>query len=481
MDGFNKKRIADPVHDTIGLSELEARVIDTKVFQRLRNIKQLGLAYLVFPGADYSRFSHSVGVCHVTGLILDNLRRNANQEIPDREVQLYRLAGLLHDVGHYPFSHAMEHAISNHFSNRLTTGQEPIEFHKHESVSKHVLLSDTELKSVLTDSGFRPEEIYRIFNREQPPRFANLVSSDLDADRIDYMLRTAHHTGLPYGSVDINYLLSQLRVDGDERLCLTDKAIRTAEHFLLCRYFDYQQVVFHKTVAALEWILKDVLIYLLEIGSIDGSAAWVQRSIEDGAWQTFDDAYVTAKIRDLAGREGDNLIGQKAVALLERKPPKLLVELEYIEESTEKDKRSFLTSKQVIREKIAAWAEEFDVPGEAFHLWDPGITTLTKIGSRIPISTVMEHAEGSEDDQEEHDKKAGKERDKYEQSIRILYRDTSKSVPIMDKPSSLLCVLSDRALFSCRLYVLLPPGRDRSAIEAMRQRIKKDCPSLEWK
>jgi hypothetical protein len=87
----------------------------------------------------------------------------------------------------------------------------------------------------------------------------------------------------------------------------------------------------------------------------------------------------------------------------------------------------------------------------------------------------------SEQDQEEQDKKAGKERDKYEQSIRILDRDTQKSVPIMDKTSSLICVLSDRALYACRLYVLLPAGRNRDDVEKLRQRIRKDCPNLEWK
>ena len=277
-------------------------------------------------------------------------------------------------------------------------------------------------------------------------------------------------------------ILSQLRVDGDGRLCLTDKAVRTAEHFLLCRYFDYQQVVFHKTVAALEWLLKEVLIYLIDVNALDGSADWVQQSIENGTSDTFDDAHVTAKIRSLAEREKYTLIGQKARALLERKPPKLLVELEYIAESTERDKRSFLTSKQVIREKIPSWAEAFDIPVEAFHLWDPGITTLTKIGSRVPISAVMETpntatSEGVGDKQ----KRAEKEKDKYEQSIRILNRDLNVSVPIMDKPSSLMNVLSDRALYACRLYVLLPPGKNRDELEKMRQRIKSDCPSLEWK
>ena len=306
MNGFNTKRIADPVHGTIGLSELEVRVIGTRVFQRLRNVKQLGLAHLVFPGAGYTRFEHSIGVCHVTGLILENLRGNRVCEIDDNEIQLYRLAGLLHDVGHYPFSHAMEDAIDNYYSAGLGAGEDPLEFHNHERVSKHVLRLNKELNGILIANQFSPERVFQIFNREQPatleqpPRFVNLVSSDLDADRLDYMMRTAHHTGLPYGSVDLAYLLSQLRIDDEQRLCFTSKSLRTADHFLLSRYFDYQQVAFHKTVASLEWILKDLLAALLKDREIDGSARWVEGAIESGAWEIFDDAAVIEKIRRLA-------------------------------------------------------------------------------------------------------------------------------------------------------------------------------------
>ncbi len=217
------KRVSDPVHKTIGLTELEARVISTQAFQRLRNVKQLGLANYVFPGADYSRFAHSLGVCHVTGRILEAISPSS-EGVADRDKQLYRLAGLLHDVGHYPYSHAMEEAIQDHYASDFL---EPISseqegngapesgefvggerFFMHERVGKEVLTRDKEICELLDDSGYSPQEIYSVFVREEPPRFANLISADLDADRIDYLLRTAHHTGLPYGSVDLDYLLT---------------------------------------------------------------------------------------------------------------------------------------------------------------------------------------------------------------------------------------------------------------------------------
>jgi len=135
MGGYDFKRFADPVHDTVGLSELEVRVINSSVFQRLRGVKQLGLAHYVFPSLDYSRFAHSVGVCHVTGLILEAVCRAANVELSAEETQLYRLAGLVHDIGHYPFSHAMEEAIEEHYGE--TSLLIPLFYHQVLYIVKH--------------------------------------------------------------------------------------------------------------------------------------------------------------------------------------------------------------------------------------------------------------------------------------------------------------------------------------------------------
>jgi HD superfamily phosphohydrolase len=254
------KRVADPIHGTIGLTDPECRILATRAFQRLRNIKQLGLAHYVFPNADYSRFSHSLGVCHVAGRTLEAIQSQIGaQKLSDDEIQRYRLAGLCHDIGHYPYSHAMEYAIQDFYSESLLEGSgcegkptPPSEVIKHEQVGKRVLTLDPELLSIKPADSWR--EIASIFAREGPQTFGNLISSDLDADRIDYLMRTAHHTGLPYGNVDIEYLLSQVRIDAKNRVCFSDSALRAAEHLLVCRYFDYQQVAFNKTVAGLEWL-----------------------------------------------------------------------------------------------------------------------------------------------------------------------------------------------------------------------------------
>lgn len=437
------------------------QVISTPVFQRLRNVKQLGLAYSAFPGADYSRFSHSIGVCHITGLILENLIR-VGIEIDKKEIQLYRLAGLMHDIGHYPFSHAMEHAIADFYLRGVGEGKEPVKFYKHESVSKATLENNSQIQAVLKAADLSPEDIYKVFNREQPPRFANLISSDLDADRIDYLMRTAHHTGLPYGTVDLGYLLSQLRLDKNERICFTAKALRTAEHLLLGRYFDYQQVAFHKTVAGMEWLLQDLLCALLEEKEIEGSASWVNAAIKNGEWDMFDDTYVTNKIRDLAKKHGNkSVIGNKAKALIERRPPKLVIEMENMQAENDQSRKNYSNELTLLKNHLPNLISEFGIAADYWTIWKPGIRTLTKIGSRIPVSSAEDT------------------KDKYEQAVRII-DDQGSSAAIMEKSSSLMSILSNYALYTFRLYVLLP--EDNSVdIDAIRQSIKKALPDLTLK
>lgn len=235
------KRVADPVHGTISLTEVEEKIIDTRTFQRLRNIKQLGNVDLVFPGANYSRFSHSLGVCHIAGKILDSLKASGS-DIDEAEWQRYRLAALLHDVGHYPFSHVIEHAMENVYGeDRLA----------HEAVGGLVVEHDPEISEILKDANIRASSVSAIFQRRytsESIRYADIVSSGLDADRLDYLQRTAHHSGIPYGSIDFNYLISQVQMDQDGNIGFTDKARLAVDHFLLSRWFEYQQIIFHKTV-----------------------------------------------------------------------------------------------------------------------------------------------------------------------------------------------------------------------------------------
>ncbi len=446
------KRIADAVHGTIELSEAETAVISTRAYQRLRGVKHLGLASLVFPGADYSRFAHGVGTCHVTGQILSNLAANTGQVTGD-DVAVYGMAALLHDVGHYPFSHTFERALRDHYASTSLldpgdggddddTSELEQQYWYHEELGTHVIAESEELAGVLQARAIDGEELSRIITREDPPKFTNLVSSDLDADRTDYLMRTAHHTGLPYGNVDLPYLLSQIRLDDEQRICFTSKGMRAAEHLLLSRYFDYQQVSYHKTVAGLELLLNDAISVLLRHG-LDCRPKRLREMIGDGRWDHFDDALITSAMREqLLKGQLDDIERLKLSAILTRRPPKVVVDREVL--ATADLAETFGSLDKLAAREKTRWEERWGAP---FYIWKQAGNRLTKIGSTVPVSALGEQAE--EDSY-----------DKLLQAVRVLKEDGKTSQPIQKNRRSLVHALSQHALYGLRVYVLLPPERE---------------------
>lgn len=438
----------------------------TKAYQRLRGVKHLGLASLVFPGADYSRFAHGIGTCHVTGQILNSLTDNSPEEATDLDADaevLYRMAALLHDVGHYPFSHTLERAIKNHYSETTLlvepsdeegeADQDGSTIWLHEEVGQHVIDEDEELGNILDAAGIDRPELSRIIRRVDPPRFSNLVSSDLDADRIDYLMRTALHTGLPYGRVDLDYLLTQIRLDGASRICFDPRGMRAAEHLLLCRYFDYQQVSFHKTVQALEQVLNDAVGVLLKSEELDCTPSGLSELMKSGMWSTFDDAFVLAKMRAAFMSDQTSDYDKRLLkAVLERRPPKTLVDREILADGG--GRALYVSLEKLAKSKRAEWVERFDCH---FWIWTQA-TQLTKIGSHVAASSL---------DADEPDSY-----DKLQQAVRIQSPDGS-SHPIQEDKRSLISVLSERALYGVRVYCLIPPERE-SERESIRAAVDQD-------
>jgi HD superfamily phosphohydrolase len=347
----------------------------------------------------------------------------------------------------------MEEALKNHYKRFGKAAQEmgadattekPL---NHENVGREIVSRDAELRDVLARGGITPEDLAKVFEHDEESRFANIISSDLDADRIDYLLRTAHHTGLPYGAVDLEYILSQLRLDETGRLCIRNKAVRAADHFLLCRYFDYQQVSFHKTVAAFEWVLKDVISALLQKGSIHATADDVRNMIENGAWHQFDDSHITQKIIDLAGNAHTYATQRlKTRAILDRKAPKLVYRNEKFKARDADAADDHLLRKEAIGRHVLEWADEFNIDPTLWHVWDkPGIA-ITKVGSTVPISSIMDSP--GEDD-------AG-----WAESVFVLDENSNTSRPIVGLNYSLLKPLADIKLYALRVYVIIPPDRE---------------------
>ena len=220
------------------------RLIDAAEFQRLRRIKQLGLGLYTYQGAEHSRFTHSLGALHLMTRILDRLA-NPNLSTEDRAAA--RAAALLHDVGHGPFSHAMEKVLGVH----------------HERMTMLAVTSpDTELNATLKSfSAELPERIAAIIDGTfKPAALAQLVSSQLDVDRMDYLLRDSLMTGAKYGLYDLEWIINALQVDPDaDRIYVTARGLHAVEEYLQARYYMFRQVYFHRTLRSAEAVLRSAL------------------------------------------------------------------------------------------------------------------------------------------------------------------------------------------------------------------------------
>ena len=205
------KIIIDPVHGDIGLSELETKLIDTPTFQRLKRIKQLGFANMVYPSATHTRFEHSLGVMYIMSRIIDNTREQFRKQFSEEDKQKLRIAALLHDVGHYPYSHVMEKIdwdsakkyIRRRDEDETRENDTHPKYPLHDDLGKIIITERKDIKKILRDNDIDPEEIASLVKGEHQ-NLPNLLNRSLDVDRLDYLVRDSMNTGLPYGRVDIN-------------------------------------------------------------------------------------------------------------------------------------------------------------------------------------------------------------------------------------------------------------------------------------
>jgi hypothetical protein len=214
--------IRDPIHGYVKLDEMARDLADTREMQRLRWIKQLGLANLVYPGANHTRFEHSLGAYHLSGLLSRHL------DIEEEEGMEIRAAALLHDVGHGPFSHVTESILSSLLRE------------EHENVSDR--LKRGELGDILTDYGLKPHRIQRLVRGETG--LGAMVSGEVDVDRMDYLTRDAHYTGVAYGVIDYQRLMETMTISGGQ-LALEEGGVHAAESLLVSRLLMYPTVYFH--------------------------------------------------------------------------------------------------------------------------------------------------------------------------------------------------------------------------------------------
>lgn len=290
--------VRDPIHGLIYLTDLELAVIDTPVFQRLRRIRQLAMADLVYPGALHTRFEHVVGTMHVAHRIIEALDRREHKFDND-DWQTVRLAALLHDIGHGPFSHVSEYVLEVCAPKSDDTGtREKI----HELITFDILRKDDDLVRVL--GGARIDEILRILEGEHGRRDfrRDIVSSALDADKMDYLLRDAYFTGVAYGRYDLDKLVDSFRVHRDRLdsfLAVDESGVFALEQLVLAKHHMTQQVYAHRVRNITDQMIVRGLLFA--IGSdpdLERAYTYDSSDAQLKSYVALDDVNVSARARD---------------------------------------------------------------------------------------------------------------------------------------------------------------------------------------
>ena len=241
--------ITDPIHKYIRITDLEKKLIDTEVFQRLRKIRQLAGAHLVYPSAQHTRFEHSIGTMHLAGLAAETLLDKGYITYKE-DVQSLRIAALLHDIGHGPFSHLFEEVLRENESNKLT----------HEIIGKKII-KESIIIDILGKYGYDTDYVCKLsFGESQKMFYDEIIAGSLSADIMDYLPRDSFFTGAEYGKVDYHRLISSLEVLSNDHLGINKSAINSLESMLISRYQMFKAVYFHKTVRAGEVMLLHSLM-----------------------------------------------------------------------------------------------------------------------------------------------------------------------------------------------------------------------------
>ncbi|KXB00631.1 hypothetical protein AKJ35_01210 [candidate division MSBL1 archaeon SCGC-AAA833F18] len=271
------KYVRDPVLGYIGMTEAEKHIIDTWPVQRLRGISQLSTTGITYPGGVHSRFSHALGTMHLAGQMVGSLRTGV--EISDEEWQLVRLAGLLHDIGHGPFSHSYEEVLSKYMD--MT----------HEDLGEKIV-KESELADEITAQGHDPKEVADlIFGGGGKPYLKQIVASQVDADKMDFLLRDAYFTGVEYGQIDVHRLIQAMEVVEND-IAIDMKALYALEAFMISRYEMFLAVYYHHSVRAAEIMLRKAMEHAHEILGLTNF-----KDISE--FLQLDDAYVVTALRRL--------------------------------------------------------------------------------------------------------------------------------------------------------------------------------------
>jgi HD superfamily phosphohydrolase len=284
--------LRDPVWNNIRVDEQTLELVDTDVFQRLRYVRQLGWTYLVYPGATHSRFEHALGTHHLSRRTLALLCESEDAaKISEEDQTIVRAAALLHDVGHYPFSHALEEIGALH----------------HEDVARPLITEGRVaaiLRSRLPDDA--PGRVFDLIRGQSKSAFQGLISGSLDLDKIEYLKRDAFMCGVPYGEIDVDRLTNSMVLvedpaSGHPVVGVREKALSALESLLFAKYQMYRNVYWHHAVRSATAMYKRLVEDAIEAGVID--AASLARYTDEGLMHRLESAWPTQLLIALKERK----------------------------------------------------------------------------------------------------------------------------------------------------------------------------------
>ncbi|MBI1388371.1 MAG: HD domain-containing protein [bacterium] len=320
MSTEKKFELRCPVYGFVSINEWERDIINQPAFQRLRRIKQLGFTDYIYPGALHSRFEHSLGVMHMASLVHDQVTSKSRELLSSkldyndaglsRNKAIVRLAALLHDVGHSPFSHAGENLFPSHDSGH----------YRHEDYSAAIIRN--ELKDVIEEHknnvnyGIKADEVANILDNLNPTAnslfWREIIDGQIDSDRMDYLLRDSVHTGVNYGKYDWQRIINTIEAVEDPesenlRLGVSEGGWHAAEGLVLARYFMFAQIYFHKTRVVYDHHIQEALKKILPEGTYpEPTETGIKEYIKWDDWKVF--GYLSEGRGDI---HGDVLLKRK--------------------------------------------------------------------------------------------------------------------------------------------------------------------------
>ncbi|BFH74444.1 HD domain-containing protein [Sulfurisphaera javensis] len=352
------KKIFDEIHGYITLNDVETKLVDTSVFQRLRRIKQTSLAYIVYPGAMHSRFSHSLGNIFLANKLAQRLYSEG--VITQEEIQYLRLSALLKDLGQFPFSHSIEPIFLNkNISNTY--------------LRDLILSKNQEINEIFDEFSISLKKILDIYHGNS--FISAIIDSDVDVDRMDYLVRDSMHTGVQLGSLDLDRLIDTINYGENKTIIILDKGLNSLENFYISRLHMYQSVYYHKTILGYEIQLRDIFFHLADYccpGIFDES--FLKEIISSNYFAYWDDEWIYSKLYEsLVDSSVPENLKMKIKNFLDRNGPKVIYE-----------EISFQNQGSRIEENVLK-LNKYGIPESAIYPFEEAIKIIDKNRIKVRI------------------------------------------------------------------------------------------------